>query len=233
MRPAGEAQRHHGVVHIGHRGERGVHQHRAGRVHLGHRLVDQPGHRVQVVDQAVPEQPARGGHELAGRRQVVVAHRAHQVDRAGLAGAQPPVQFDGGRVEPALEADQHRDPAGLDLGDQRGHRGQVGRERLLAEHRRAGGDGPADQVRVRVGGGGHHQPGRAEQLVHGVHGPRPAAQGRGGRRRPAGNRVVQQDLVDLGQGREVGRVHGTDAANPGYCYVHRCGSVPSWQAGPG
>ena len=225
-RTAGEPQRDDGGVHVAGVGERLVDQHRTDRMHLDHRLADQPRHRVQIVDEQVPVDPA-GGRQV-GRVGWSRVHRQrpHQVDGAQLTGHDPTLQLGDRRVEPALETDQHRHPAGLDLLDHAQHRDQVAGQRLLAQCWDAGLQAALQHRSVTRRRGGDQHAVRGQRLVQVVHRPdRRGSPGRGqaGRQlgRPAGHRVVQQHLRDVRDGGQVDRVHAADPAGAGHRYPHR------------
>ncbi len=87
----------------------------AGGVDLDDLAAGDPPHRVEVVDRAVAEDPARDGDVAARRWCRVQGGRPHGVHPAeltvdhGVAGRQV------GRVEPAGVADLDRHPAGVDV----------------------------------------------------------------------------------------------------------------------
>ena len=84
--------------------------------------------------------------------------RAHGVNPAELAVGHRGAGREVGRVEPAGVADLDGHPAAVDVvGDGDGVGDDPG-ERLLAEHRDAGVDAGRDQLEVRVGGRGDHDP---------------------------------------------------------------------------
>ena len=175
-----------------------------------------PAQGVEVVDEAVLEDPAAGGEELAGGGRLV--ERAH-VDAAQVADlpfGQPLARRGVGGVETTLEADVDGDvrflrggvraPGGFDV---EGHG-------LLAEDRHSQPSGFAEEAGVRVGRSGEDE---SVQILGGEHALGGAHFGtvqlRDSPGAPGGW-VGHHQLARLL--REDARVHGPDASRPEEAY---------------
>ncbi|MPM20020.1 hypothetical protein SDC9_66447 [bioreactor metagenome] len=228
--PARGAQHDHRAVEVAAVGELRV-EVLAGRGDLGDVTEEEP-RGVEVVDGHVLEDAAglgevrlrRGGRVAGDDRQLL-----ERADRALLDQGAGPGE---GRVEPAVEAEHHRDVGQVgELALQLLGVGQLHRHRLLAQRGLAGPHRGEDVLDVQRGGGADHH--RVDVLggehVGGIRaGPR--AVRRGDRLGRGGHRVTDQGEGRCRVRRDGAGVDLADTAGPDQSETqlgHACSSSPA------